>query len=213
VPYHIYHTVLNATNYNVPQNRERVFIIGIRDDKDNNFTWTKKKPLIKRLYNCLEREVAEKYLLGQKMIDGLMKEKSNFKGRFKPKTLLDDIANCVTTREGYRCTDNFIKIGYINQDSQASQVFSDKGVCPTLSAGTHGYANGYVQTSIPVLTQDNHGIYDGNLIRRLTPRECFRLMDFPDSYKIIVSDTQAYKQAGNSIVKNVLAAIISKLNL
>jgi len=49
-------------------------------------------------------------------------------------------------------------------------------------------------------------------IRRLTPRECFRLMDFPDSFNWTVSDTQAYKQAGNSIVVNVLAQIINKLN-
>ena len=52
-----------------------------------------------------------------------------------------------------------------------------------------------------------------NYIRRLTPRECFRLMDFPDTFKWSVSDTQAYKQAGNSIVVNVLAEIINKLNL
>ena len=51
-------------------------------------------------------------------------------------------------------------------------------------------------------------------IRRLTPRECFRLMDFPDTFIIDkVSKTQAYKQAGNSIVVNVLSEIIKKLNL
>ena len=52
-----------------------------------------------------------------------------------------------------------------------------------------------------------------NNIRRLTPKECFRLMDFPDTFKWSVSDTQAYKQAGNSIVVNVLAEIINKLKL
>ena len=50
-------------------------------------------------------------------------------------------------------------------------------------------------------------------IRKLTPRECFRLMDFPDSfYFSCVSDSQAYKQAGNSIVVNVLSEIIKKLH-
>ena len=48
-------------------------------------------------------------------------------------------------------------------------------------------------------------------IRRLTPRECFRLMDFPDSFTWPVSDSQAYKQAGNSIVVRVLEKIIRKL--
>ena len=49
-------------------------------------------------------------------------------------------------------------------------------------------------------------------VRRLTPRECFRLQDFPDTFKIVVSDTQAYKQAGNSITVKVLEEIIRKFN-
>ena len=49
-------------------------------------------------------------------------------------------------------------------------------------------------------------------IRRLTPRECFRLMDFPDTFTWPVSNSQAYKQAGNSIVVAVLAGVILKLN-
>jgi DNA (cytosine-5)-methyltransferase 1 len=50
-------------------------------------------------------------------------------------------------------------------------------------------------------------------IRRLTPRECFRLMDFPDTFTWPVSDSQAYKQAGNSIVVNVLYKIIKNLSI
>ena len=50
-------------------------------------------------------------------------------------------------------------------------------------------------------------------IRRLTPRECFRLMDFPDTFTWKVSDSQAYKQAGNSIVVNVLYKILKQLPL
>src|SRR5690625_1187282 len=48
VKYHIYYKVLNSKDYNVPQNRERVFIVGIRDDADNNFHWPKPFPLEKR---------------------------------------------------------------------------------------------------------------------------------------------------------------------
>jgi DNA (cytosine-5)-methyltransferase 1 len=56
--------------------------------------------------------------------------------------------------------------------------------------------------------------YQKGAIRRLTPRECFRLMDFPDTFDFsVVSNSQAYKQAGNSIVVNVLCEIIKKLNL
>jgi site-specific DNA-cytosine methylase len=56
-------------------------------------------------------------------------------------------------------------------------------------------------------------LFDGYKIRRLTPRECFRLMDFPDTFKMPCSDTQMYKQAGNSIVVGVLAELIKKLKL
>jgi DNA (cytosine-5)-methyltransferase 1 len=59
---------------------------------------------------------------------------------------------------------------------------------------------------------DRH-LWDGYEIRRLTPRECFRLMDFPDTFTWVVSDSQAYKQAGNSIVVRVLEKIIKNLTL
>ena len=49
--------------------------------------------------------------------------------------------------------------------------------------------------------------------RKLTPRECFRLQDFPDTFKMPCSDTQMYKQAGNSITVGVLAKIVEKLNI
>jgi DNA (cytosine-5)-methyltransferase 1 len=67
-------------------------------------------------------------------------------------------------------------------------------------------------------TQDKHGVYDGYRIRRLTPTECFRLMDFPDSHvencrKVGISDSQLYKQAGNSIVVKCLELLIKQFNL
>lgn len=55
--------------------------------------------------------------------------------------------------------------------------------------------------------------FDKSVYRRLTPRECFRLMDFPDTFTWKVSDSQAYKQAGNSIVVNVLYKILKQLPL
>lgn len=57
---------------------------------------------------------------------------------------------------------------------------------------------------------DNYYTY-GERIRKLTPRECLRLMGFSDDFKIVVSDTQMYKQAGNSIVVNVLMSILQKI--
>jgi DNA (cytosine-5)-methyltransferase 1 len=54
---------------------------------------------------------------------------------------------------------------------------------------------------------DNY-VTRGKRLRKLTPRECLRLMGFPDDFKIVVSDTQMYKQTGNSIVVDVLIHIL-----
>lgn len=250
VPYHVYYQVMNAKHYGVPQNRERIFIIGIRDDADNEFLFPKPFHLVKRLKDVLESEVDEKYFLSDKMVEGLIKSGGK---------------------------------SFINQDTQASQVFSEDGEAPNICAGTHGYANGYVEISeglehfldpegigrslrcstgrsltkkhsydmimIPANnskgydiaeeeedsinfsnpnsetrrgrigkkvsqtldTACNQGILTKQRIRRLTPKECFRLMDFNENFKWNVSDSQAYKQAGNSIVVACLEQIIKKL--
>ena len=65
-----------------------------------------------------------------------------------------------------------------------------------------------------ILARAYIGEYRGvrGVTRQLTPRECFRLMGFDDAYKIVVNDTTAWRQAGNSIVVNVLEAILGELN-
>jgi DNA (cytosine-5)-methyltransferase 1 len=68
VPYHLYWKVLNAKNHGVPQNRERVFLIGIRDDSDNTFRFPAEEHLTKRLKDVLEEDVDDKYFLSEKMI-------------------------------------------------------------------------------------------------------------------------------------------------
>ena len=59
---------------------------------------------------------------------------------------------------------------------------------------------------------DNYVTHKGR-IRKLTPRECLRLMGFTDAFKIVVSDTQAYRQAGNSIVSDVLIALLKQMDI
>ena len=94
------------------------------------------------------------------------------------------------------------KVGQISSDnSQYGTVIGENGLCSTLQAGTHGYANNCIQIQYR--------------IRKLTPRECWRLMDFSDEdfekAEEVNSNTQLYKQAGNSIVKNVLIAIFGQM--
>jgi DNA (cytosine-5)-methyltransferase 1 len=57
---------------------------------------------------------------------------------------------------------------------------------------------------------DNYVTREGHL-RKLTPRECLRLMGFSDTFKIVVADTPMYQQAGNSIVVDVLIALVKQI--
>ena len=250
VPYHIYYKVLNSKKHGVPQNRERVFIVGIRDDKDNNFTFPKEEPLTKKLKDVLEDEVSEKYYLSSKMVNSFtektIKQKALGNGFcFKP-TEGNEASKAITCKAGNRIDDQYIlvskevrteeakaqrkesgtndfrgkKLEFRKQDCSnaittgltkdhfIADYRKDEGLrirkdncSPTLAARARNDVSG-----MPILKNNNK-------IRRLTPRECFRLQDFSEDYKIVVSDTQAYKQAGNSITVGVLAKIIDKLKL
>lgn len=139
------------------------------------------------------------------------------------------------------------KIGQIsNEGSQCGTVVSDDGLFPTISAGTHGYANPHICTKQTkpecINLYDEQGketsfqdrVYKADKIsssittsfrpsyeiekyriRKLTPKECWRLMGFSDEdfekAAKVNSNTQLYKQAGNSIVKDVLMAIFRQM--
>jgi DNA (cytosine-5)-methyltransferase 1 len=77
VSYHLYWKVLNAKEHGVPQNRERVFLVGIRDDSDNSFRFPIEEHLTKRLKDMLEEDVDDKYFLSEKMVDGYTKHNEN----------------------------------------------------------------------------------------------------------------------------------------
>lgn len=277
-PYHVYYSVLNAKNYGVAQNRERVFIIGIRDDADNLFSFPKPYPLKKKLKDYLEEEVEEKYFLSVKKIAYFERHKElhDEKGTgfsYEPKTG-EDVANCIRANSRLCPTDNTLKIKSATKkgfeeahegdslnlkfmESETRRGRVGKGVSQTIETGTQqavviGYTRNekgkvikrninnvantiHTQTggggntdqfvgqlrqvvkydTSPTLTEPHHnnqGLFDGYKIRRLTPRECFRLMDFPENFDFsMVSDSQAYKIAGNSVVVNCYAEILKKI--
>lgn len=252
VPYHIYWQVLNAKDFGVPQNRERVFIIGIRDDEDNSFQFPKEEYLTKKLKDVLEDDVDEKYFLSEKMMDYLANRSNNFNsGKINYRSENDYATTITKSSSSIDISDNIIKIksatskGYEEATEGDSINFSipnsetrrgrvGKGVAQTLDTGCQqGILQKYEKEIEQSLNQDictgidasyykGFGVRQGKCrqvvqeqykIRRLTPRECFRLMDFPDTFTWPVSDSQAYKQAGNSIVVNVLCKIINNIKI
>lgn len=96
-------------------------------------------------------------------------------------------------------TDRPLRIGTVNKGGQGERIYSPYGTAITLSA----YGGGAGAKT---------GLYKiNNVIRKLAPRECARLMGFPDKYKIATNDNVAYQQFGNSVVVNVLQAIIETI--
>ncbi len=109
--YYNFHQVLNAADYGVPQHRERVFTISIRKDLNQSFEFPKKQELQLELKDILETKVDEKYFLSDKLIKCFSsKGTGNYPRdeRFKD-SINCKVGKCVTTKDGSRPTDNFIK--------------------------------------------------------------------------------------------------------
>lgn len=260
--YNNYWQVLNAKNYGVPQNRERVFIVSIRKDVDTcSFQFPERFPLELRLKDLLEDEVDEKFYLSDKAIAGFNRHKERHEGRgngfgWNP-TDGNVIANTLLANANCRPSDNFIKqVGMldIKGNEQVRRVYGTDGISPTLNtmqggnrqpkilvkeATKKGYTEAVdgdsinleqpnsktrrgrvgkqVAQTLTISTQQAAVVADEQniRIRKLTPKECFRLMGFSDAdfenAEEVNSNTQLYKQAGNSIVVSVVEYIIKAL--
>lgn len=283
VPYHLYWKVLNAKEHGVPQNRERVFLIGIRDDNDNSFRFPVEEHLTKRLKDVLEEEVLSKFTLSEDAINKCLKSQANKDLLIKE---VSDVRKCIcagyykipfdgkyikveSNLEKYYLSEKLMSWIIKHREKRGSSNKypldeNDIGACKVARYGKNGAEDPYIKIKSATSkgyeeATENTGCQQGILIgdyrtdegfrwradgnspaimammrdtwkenftgqnppiinkdyniRRLTPRECFRLMDFPDTFTWPVSDSQAYKQAGNSIVVNVLYKILKNLPL
>lgn len=298
--YKSFYKVLNAKDYGIPQNRERVFTISILNNLNQTFEFPPKQELKLELKDLLESEVDEKYYLSQDTVNKLLIHNEKYKNTgniFKP------------VNRGGSATDNFIKCNQVGQiygtdkepNPQAGRVYDYNGLSPTLDSCNGGnrmpkvligasrgryfespqiltkkrteygkeirkeYEAGKIKAprnliqkleprtdgisnTITTVLKDNYciigstqkhasikndgitptltsamGLGGGHVpmhnynyrIRKLTPKECWRLMGFSDKdfekAEKVNSNTQLYKQAGNSIVVNVLEAIFRNL--
>lgn len=332
-----YYQVLNAKNYGIPQNRERIFTVSIRSDIDTGFVFPKKQELKLKLKDMLEDNVDEKYYLSDKMIKYISADNEKWTGNNDKSLINKKIASAINTGKGSRRCDasNYIssvllentglkfirkyeikedktfiekhydnfknKNGYIPEMFNPYNESEIKEVAPTqstqcgsttssatvlirnkslretleqnniekdisfidsynrnirkddLSSTITTRVNDSNNTFIAIKNttkqsyleaHDEDGCYISNAdkkrdtvqkemiptlktnldircvvndlkIRKLTPKECWRLMGFDDEdfekASQINSNTQLYKQAGNSIVVNVLMAIFKEL--
>ena len=180
--YNISYRVLDSKDFGIPQTRRRLIVVGFKD-KNKNIAEPRKKTLKYTLQDFLENN-------------------TKF-GNFNSKD-----GKIVLNREGGSIDDKYF--------------LSDLVYKHVMSTGTKKY---YTKPEVdltiarPLLATmhkmhragvDNYVTYK-NKLRKLTPRECMRLMGYDDSFKIVVSNTQAYKQAGNSIVVDVMIAIMKEI--
>lgn len=196
VGYNNYYQVLDAKDYGIPQHRERVFIVSIRKDIDNEkFNFPEPFELKLRLKDMLEDEVDKKYYLKETakffIKNSFLQEEKGNGFRFEPHIKNNaDISKTITTRAGGRMDDNFI----IDIESNEKTFKFD---------------------SKNKLLVNNEVIQENFNIRKLTPKECWRLMGFDDEdfekAQNFNSNTQLYKQAGNSVCVNVIEELYKNL--
>lgn len=171
--YQVTYDVLRAADFGVPQNRERIYIVGFNRsyyglDKEYKFSFPEPTHQKTRLGDILEDNVDEKYTISQKLYEGHIRRKAEHQ------------------KKG-----NGFGFSLFNADSEYTNTISAR----------------YYKDGSEILIDQGPDIPP----RKLTPRECAGLQGFPDSFIIPVSDTQAYKQFGNSVAVPVIRAIAKRV--
>lgn len=128
--------------------------------------------------------------------DFLLKDEEMVKGLYvdRPDTYYNGV-------EDNQYSNKSIRLGIVNKGGQGERIYSTKGIAITLSA----YGGG-------IFAKTGGYLINGRT-RKLHPRECARIMGYPDSYKICKSANQAYKQFGNSVVIDVLQLIAVEIGI
>lgn len=240
--YNNYWQVLNAKDFGVPQNRERVFIVSIRKDADTGaYKFPEGFPLRIRLKDLLENEVDEKFYINNervsKLLGSIPVEDAVVGGMQKNQAVKSDgVCTCLTSSmwKGGGYVPMVKQIGNVcptktRDNPNQGRVYDPDFMAPALNCMGGGNRqpcvavamrgrythDGQVQQNIEVsdreyanaitTVQKDSLIAEPSLrIRKLTPKECFRLMDFEDidfdKAAAVNSNSQLYKQAGNSIV-------------
>nr|WP_291482496.1 DNA (cytosine-5-)-methyltransferase [Cyclonatronum sp.] len=229
IGYRYYYQLLNAKDYGIPQHRERIFIVGFRD-KDYNFHFPEPIDLEYSMQDFLEDYTDSKYYLKKKGV----KFVTSTKNKNKRYTQINgEIALCQKANQQFNWHGDFIfepkeadvcEFVFDVNAVEEKYYLSEKVEKYVLKSGTKNFKTS-TKTDLTVarpLLQSMHKMHRAGVdnyvthtgrIRKLTPRECLRLMGFGDDFKQVVSDTQMYRQAGNSIVVNVLIAILKEIDI
>jgi DNA (cytosine-5)-methyltransferase 1 len=216
--YSIFYKTLNSKDFGIPQHRERLFIIGFKDER-TDFNFPKPIDLKLKVKDLLLDNADEKYYLGEKGISFVTSLKQQ---KMSSTQINGDIALCQRANQQFNWHGDFITDPY--KPVEQKYFLSEAVKRYVLAQGTKNFKSNPktdLEVARPLLSSmgsmhragvDNYYTYEDR-IRKLAPRECLRLMGFSDNFKIVVSDTQMYKQAGNSMVVDVIMHLIHSLDL
>ena len=168
--YEVFTQVLNAKDFGVPQNRERIYIIGFNKHKILEINFNFPRPINKKvvLGDILDSEVDPRYTISDKLWAGHKRRK-----------------------EEHKAKGNGFGYCLFNENSEYTSTISAR----------------YHKDGSEILIEQK-----GKNPRKLTPKEASRLQGYPEDYKIVVSDTQAYRQFGNAVAVPVIRAIAQEIN-
>ncbi|PKP51367.1 MAG: DNA (cytosine-5-)-methyltransferase [Bacteroidetes bacterium HGW-Bacteroidetes-12] len=182
--YNVFTKIFNTSNFGLPQNRERVYIIAFHNSIDSTtfkFPTPTNEPVC--LENMLENEPSNAKIIERNDIE-------IYKNYSAPTSLFSEI----------ELLNKPIQIGKVNKGGQGERIYHPLGHSITLSAYGGGVGS---KTGLYLIKGQ---------IRKLSPRECARVQGFPDSFKINSINTQAYKQFGNSVSVDVLQHILIEIS-
>lgn len=208
--YDIHYQLLNARDYGIPQTRERLFCLGFKHK--TSFKYPAPIPLLYKMYDFLEDYSCSSYYIEES------KSKILCPSPIRREAILRG-------EEKEHFNDFIFPIGEVEDKYYLSEKVAKYVLCE----GTKNFKTP-IKTDLPIarpLLQSMHKMHRAgvdnyvsfnkskgiNGLRKLTPRECFRLMGFKDDFKFVVSNTSLYMQAGNSIVVDVFIALLKQMDI
>lgn len=214
--YDVYFQVLNGRNYGIPQSRERIYCVGFL--KETEFKYPAPVPLTKSVYDLLEDVVDAKYLLKERGVHFITEAVNHEKSYTQ---INGEVMLCQKRNQQFNWHGDFVFHPALAEDPTDPDLDDYLYRVSDYETSYYNKNNPARYAIVPCGNGKNRMLRDPETridaskgrYRKLTPRECLRLMGFDDSFKIVVSDTAAYKQAGNSIIVDVLIALLKQMDI
>lgn len=186
--YSVQYRVLNAKDFGVPQNRERIIIVGNNINRYFDFDKIEKKP-IESMQSFLDKDGNFEYL--DKSEYTLIK---NYKRQEKSGLIFIGYRNKKIRSVGVRPgTENLSRV-----HKQPNRIYSSEGIHPTIASQE---------------TAGRYFILDNGKVRKLTLDECYRFFGFPDNFKKVGSKANLYERIGNSVCVNMISEVAKQIKI